>query len=85
MKNIARIISAILLITFGVGIVITTKDIFKKFDYNELDFNNDGKVGLSDYLQAIDLDKRLVQRDGKICAEYYYLKDGMIFSTKCND
>lgn len=84
MKKIARIIIAVLLITFVICIMVTTKDIFKKFDYNELDFNNDGHVTIGDYMKAIDLDKRQVQKEERACTEYYYLKDGMAYSLKCN-
>jgi murein L,D-transpeptidase YafK len=51
--------------------------------YNEMDFNKNGFVELSEAFQAIDIGTREVKTDDKICTEYFFLKDGIKIFDRC--
>jgi len=53
--------------------------------YNEMDFNQNGFVELSEAFQSIDIGTRKVNIDSKICIEYFSLKDGITIFDKCKN
>jgi len=51
--------------------------------YNEMDFNNNGFVELSESFLALDIGVREVKSVNKICNEYFFLKDGIRIFDRC--
>ena len=50
-------------------------------EYKDMDFNKNGWIELSETFTAIDIGENHLDNN---CIEYYFLKDGMPFLTKCN-
>lgn len=73
------IVSTFIIMAFIIAVIAL--DVFSKFTYREMDWNNDKNVSLKELLNSIDIDKRKVKNDS--CIEYYYLKDGMPFKLVC--
>lgn len=49
-------------------------------DYKDMDFNKNGWIELSETFIAIDIGENHLENN---CTEYYFLKDGLSFLTKC--
>ena len=49
-------------------------------EYKDMDFNKNGWVELSEIFTAIDIGENHLDNN---CTEYYFLKDGISFLTKC--
>ena len=49
-------------------------------EYKDMDFNKNGWIELSETFTAIDIGENHLDNN---CTEYYFLKDGMPFLTKC--
>jgi murein L,D-transpeptidase YafK len=48
-----------------------------------MDFNKNGFVELTEVFSAIDIAKKEIHKDNKVCIEYYLLKDGITVSDRC--
>lgn len=53
------------------------------YSWEEMDWNQDGHTTLREFLASSDIGKRLANRDGRKCTEYYSFKDGLPVKTVC--
>ena len=53
------------------------------FDWDEMDWDQDGSTSLSDLFRSTDIGRREVSRDGRFCFEYYSLKDATTIRLDC--
>lgn len=51
--------------------------------WREMDFDRDGTTSIGELLDATDVDTRTVRREGRLCTEYYRLKDGLPVKLSC--
>ena len=49
----------------------------------EVDWNGDGQIAVSEVIDAIDIRKRDVLVEGETCKEYFSLKDGLTVRMEC--
>ena len=49
-------------------------------EYKDMDFNKNGWIEFSETFTAIDIGENPLENN---CTEYYFLKDGISFLTKC--
>lgn len=53
------------------------------YAWNEMDWNEDGKTTIAEFLRSADIGKRQVQIDNMTCIEFYEFKDGLQIRTIC--
>lgn len=53
------------------------------YSWSEMDWDQKGSPSLGDFLEASDIGKREVVKDGRKCVEYYAYKDGLPVKTVC--
>jgi hypothetical protein len=51
--------------------------------WREMDFDHDGVTSVGELFSAADVGTRSVQRDGRTCTEYFFLKDGLPITVRC--
>jgi hypothetical protein len=51
--------------------------------FSEMDWNSDGSTSLSELLEAPDIGRRPVSKDGEECIEFFSFKDGMPLRIDC--
>jgi hypothetical protein len=59
--------------------------IFSRFNWIEMDWNNDKTVTFTELFDSLDIDKRHIQIDNSICTEYFSLKDGLEIKIVCDE
>jgi|LakMenEpi03Aug12_release.lakeMendotaPanAssembly.Ray.scaffolds.fasta_scaffold1508995_1 hypothetical protein len=65
------------------GILFVLKFYEMEYEWKDIDWNNDGRVTVSEMLDAIDTGKRDVFLDQKKCVEYFFYKDARSARIKC--
>ncbi len=63
----------------GIGYSIFSKD----FKIEQMDWDQNGDLTLTELLQASGIDVRPVKVEGKWCKDYFYLKDGLTVKVEC--
>ena len=53
------------------------------YSWKEMDWNEDGNTSAWEFLAASDVGKRLIDKDGKHCDEFYAMKDGLPIKVVC--
>jgi hypothetical protein len=61
-----------------------TKAYYSGLTWQDMDLNKDGHTTIAEYLNAADILKRTLVKDGKDCTEYSLIKDGSIVAIKCD-
>lgn len=56
----------------------------KDFSWKEMDWNQDGSTSIFEFIEASDVGKRTITLNGKVCTEYFSLKDGLAIKTVNN-
>jgi hypothetical protein len=59
--------------------------IFSRFNWGEMDWNNDKMTTIKEVMESIDIDKRHTQTDDTVCVEYFSLKDALTIKLVCNE
>lgn len=54
------------------------------YSWREMDWDGGGSTSLAEFFESIDIQTRQVERSGKICTEYFRLKDGIGVKTVCD-
>jgi hypothetical protein len=83
-KTISLVISAsllLLIVLYGLCRFVASWQ--KSYSWKEMDWNQDGTTTLSEVLEASDVGRRAVNREGKRCMEYYSFKDGLTIRMDC--
>jgi hypothetical protein len=57
--------------------------VFSYFDYNEIDWNNNGSVSLAEIFDALDVVKIKTKTSEDNCLDYLWAKDGSFIKTIC--
>lgn len=55
----------------------------RHYSWKDMDWNQDGKTTVSEFLEASEIGHRRVSQDGKECRDYYALKDGLSIRMDC--
>lgn len=71
------IMGVVLFGVFGFGAFI------QGYAWSEMDWNEDGKTTIAEFLRSADIGKHQIQLNGVICSEFYELKDAMPIRTIC--
>ena len=82
-RLVAIVCAAIVLAIIAYPITRSIASFRQGYSLAEMDWNQKGSTTLSDFLEASDIGKREVLKDGKKCVEYYAYKDGMPVKTVC--
>ena len=70
-------------IVAAVGYVLFAVTVSNGLAMEEVDWNGDGQIAVSEVLDAIDIRKRAVLVAGETCQEYFSLKDGLTVRLDC--
>lgn len=73
--------AAFLLALWGVWIMVLA--LSQGYSREEMDWNNDGKTTLVEIWDRADIRKRTIEKDGKVCDEYFRFKDGNPLKVVC--
>ena len=84
MGKIIKIIAYAGALVAGVSAVIIFSG-FWRFEWIEMDWNEDGKTTLPEIIASIDIDYRSIKKAGSVCKEYYSLKDGLPVKLTCDN
>lgn len=83
MKRVLAIIGVLIVLAVGYfcfrGYVIWQK----QFTWEEMDWDNNGDTSLNEFFQASDISVRKIEKNGKICKEFYAYKDGLPVKVIC--
>jgi len=82
-KSAVAFVAMLLIIAAGYGAVRAFAALAQGYSWNEMDWNHDGSTSLSEFIQSSDIGKRTVTKDGKMCTEYFRMKDGMSVRVDC--
>lgn len=64
---------------FGIAYGVFSRD----YKVEQMDWDQNGEVTLTEISQASDIDVRFVKVQGKLCKDYYFLKDGLTVKIEC--
>ncbi len=85
---ISRICKKIFLIfLLSIPVIYILLDVFvaySRFEHDELDWNQDGIIQLSEIFQGAEIIKFSKKTDELICVYYVYSKDGLPVKEVCN-
>jgi len=56
---------------------------YSPLSYSEVDLNENGVIGFSEFLYGIEIGKKDLIISNMQCIEYYHLKDGLSAVIKC--
>ena len=56
-----------------------------QFTYSEIDLNGNGVLGVSEIMYFAEYGTREIEQGGKLCTEYYALKDGLSLKVRCSE
>jgi hypothetical protein len=74
----------IISIVFIAGLIVMVYLIFSRFDWMEMDWNDDREITIAEIFESIDMGKRYIIVDNNTCKEYFSLKDGLPVRLICN-
>lgn len=79
MKIIAFIVAVSALSIVVIAFLIWNKG----YLLSEMDWDADGKTSLSEMLDALNIGRRPIMKDGVQCQEFFRLKDGLPVRVDC--
>ena len=82
-KNILKFILSPALIAICYLAVFAYTSWQKGYLWEDMDWNQNGNTSLAEFFQASDVGTREIQKDGKVCKEYYSYKDGTPIKIVC--
>jgi hypothetical protein len=78
----------ILLLVVVVGIALAAGPVYGAFKHGyawqEMDWNEDGRTTIREFLRSANIGKRRVNLGGRTCDEYYSFKDGLTVRAICS-
>jgi ABC-type antimicrobial peptide transport system permease subunit len=74
---------AILVLLAGYLALRSIGSLKKGYGWAEMDWNQDGRTSISEFLASSDIGRRAAHRDGQECVEYYAYKDGLPVKVVC--
>jgi hypothetical protein len=53
------------------------------YAWHEMDWDGSGRTSIGEFLHSRDVGNRIVQQDGRICAEFYEMSNGRRIRLTC--
>ena len=85
MKKISVIIAAVLLIFATYFAVRIFAGYNSGYQYEVMDWNQDGRISITEIIESGDVGSRTKLVDGVECVEYFAYKDGLPIKVVCPD
>jgi hypothetical protein len=74
----------------GLAVFALLLNLFRAIDarrqgyaWRQMDWNGDGRTSLREFLHASDVGTRPIRQGGRVCVEFFELRDGRVRRVEC--
>ena len=80
---LALVLTGIAVWIIGLGVFIASASLRQGYNWDEMDWNDDGSTSISEFLRSSAVGKRTGSENAVACLEYYSMKDGLPIKIVC--